>query len=117
VFLDGDATPLAMPPVVGWLLINPYRTTILRLALSSDWLIRKIYDSQCGPACPRLSAAEVETWRRPLQQPGFGSVIAHTRALVTVISTVSHPGVTSGGRKTLSMARAFSDDLLAQEPA
>jgi pimeloyl-ACP methyl ester carboxylesterase len=42
--------PLAMPPVVGWLLINPYRTTILRLALSLDWLIRKIYDSQAARA-------------------------------------------------------------------
>jgi len=78
VFLDGDATPLAMPPAVGWLLINPFRTSILRLGLSSDWLIRKVYDSQCGPACPRLSAAGVRTWRRPLQQPGFGSVMAYT---------------------------------------
>jgi hypothetical protein len=45
--------------------------------------------------------------------PGVGGLVL----FVTVISTVSHPGVTSAGRKTLSMARAFSDDLLAQEPA
>jgi pimeloyl-ACP methyl ester carboxylesterase len=78
VFLDGDATPLPVPSFAGWLVINPYRTTILRLALSSGWLIRKIYSSQCGPACPQLSPAGAETWRRPLQQPGFASVIAYT---------------------------------------
>jgi pimeloyl-ACP methyl ester carboxylesterase len=78
VFLDGDATPLTVPSVAGWLFINPYRTTVLRLALSSGWLIRTIYGSQCGPGCPQLSAAGVQTWRRPLQQPGFAAVIAYT---------------------------------------
>lgn len=78
VFLDGDATPLAAPSFAGWLLTDPFRTTILRLALSSSWLIRTIYGSQCGPACPRLTTAGVETWRRPLQQPGFGSAVAYT---------------------------------------
>jgi pimeloyl-ACP methyl ester carboxylesterase len=78
VFLDGDATPLAPPSFAGTLLINPFRTTILRLGLSSSWLIRTIYSSQCGPACARLSPAGVESWRRPLQQPGFESAIAYT---------------------------------------
>lgn len=78
VFLDGDATPLAPPSFAGALLINPFRTTILRLGLSSSWLIRTIYSSQCGPACARLSPAGVESWRRPLQQPGFESAIAYT---------------------------------------
>jgi pimeloyl-ACP methyl ester carboxylesterase len=78
VFLDGDATPLAVPSLAGALLINPYLTTIVRLALSSSWLIRQIYSSQCGPSCPRLTSAGVEAWRRPLQQPGFESVISYT---------------------------------------
>ncbi len=78
VFLDGDATPLGGPSFLGWLLINPYRTTILRLALGSDWLISRIYSSQCGPGCPALNAAGVETWRLPLQQPGFADEIAYT---------------------------------------
>jgi pimeloyl-ACP methyl ester carboxylesterase len=78
VFLDGDATPLAGPAFIGRLLINPYRTTIVRLALSSSWLIRRIYTSQCGPACPPLTAAGVQTWRQPLQQLGFASAIAYT---------------------------------------
>lgn len=78
VFLDGDATPLAGPGFLGALLINPFRTTVLRLALSQDWLIRKIYASQCGPGCPGLTAAGVATWRMPLQQPGFADYIAYS---------------------------------------
>jgi pimeloyl-ACP methyl ester carboxylesterase len=78
VFLDGDATPLRGPGFLGWLLVNPYRTSLLRLALSQDWLIRRLYGSQCGPACPDLSAAGVRTWRLPLQQPGFADEVAYT---------------------------------------
>jgi pimeloyl-ACP methyl ester carboxylesterase len=78
VFLDGDATPLGGPAFLGWLFVNPYRTTVLRLALSSSWLIRQLYSSQCGPGCPPLSAAGVETWRLPLQQPGFESEVAYS---------------------------------------
>ena len=78
VFLDGDALPLPGATAAGYLLIDPYRTSIVRLALSSSWLIRTIYSSQCGPLCPRLTAAGVETWRRPLQQPGFAAVLSYT---------------------------------------
>src|SRR5580692_10196980 len=78
VFLDGDATPLSGPRFLGWLLINPYRTSLLRLALSQDWLIRRLYDAQCGPLCPPLSAAGVRTWRLPLQQPGFAGAMTYT---------------------------------------
>jgi len=77
VFLDGDGTPLPFPPVIGWVLINPYRTTLARLVLSSSWLIRQIYQSQCGPDCRPLSAAGVQTWRRPLEQPGFLDEVAY----------------------------------------
>lgn len=78
LFLDGDATPLAGPSFLGWLLVNPYRTTLLRLALSQSWLIQRIYGSQCGPACPPLSPAGVETWRLPLEQPGFAAEAAYS---------------------------------------
>jgi hypothetical protein len=78
VFLDGDATPLGGPGFLGWLLTDPYRTSLLRLALSQDWLIRRLYNSQCGPLCPSLNAAGVETWRLPLQQPGFAGEVAYT---------------------------------------
>ncbi len=78
VFLDGDATPLGLPSLAGYLLINPFRTTILRLALRSSWFIRRIYASQCGPACPPLSAAALQSWRLPLEQPGFESEVSYT---------------------------------------
>jgi pimeloyl-ACP methyl ester carboxylesterase len=78
IFLDGDATPLGGPAFLGSLVINPFRTTLVRLALSSDWLIRAIYDSQCGPGCPRLTDQGVNTWRWPLEQPGFSAEIAYT---------------------------------------
>jgi pimeloyl-ACP methyl ester carboxylesterase len=79
IFLDGDAIGLGgAASLLGWLLINPYRTTILRLGLSSSWLIRTIYNTQCGPGCPPLTPAGVETWRQPLQQPGYESAAAYT---------------------------------------
>jgi len=75
VFLDGDATPLSAPwfigAVAGTLFINPYKTSVLRLALSQDGLIKGIYRSMCGPGCPQLDEAGVNTWRWPLEQPGF----------------------------------------------
>jgi pimeloyl-ACP methyl ester carboxylesterase len=77
VFLDGDATPLTGPGLLGDLLIDPFRTSVIRLALSSDSLIRSLYSSQCGPGCPSLSAAGVDTWRRPLEQPGFSAELAY----------------------------------------
>ncbi|MGH3294704.1 MAG: alpha/beta fold hydrolase [Trebonia sp.] len=56
VFLDGDATPLSAPPflsaIAGTLFINPYKTSVLRLALSQDWLIMNIYNPCAGPRAP-----------------------------------------------------------------
>jgi pimeloyl-ACP methyl ester carboxylesterase len=82
VFLDGDATPLSAPSFLGaiasTLFINPYKTSALRLALSQDWLIKNIYSSQCGPTCPQLNQAGVNTWRWPLEQPGFQTEITET---------------------------------------
>jgi len=78
VFLDGDATPLGGPGFLGWLLVNPYRTTLLRIALRQGWLIEKLYRSQCGPACPPLDSAGLQTWRLPLEQPGFSSELVYT---------------------------------------
>lgn len=78
VFLDGDALPLPSAAVGRYLVPNPFRTSLLRLGLSSNWLIRQLYSSQCGPQCPSLSAREVDTWRRPLLQPGFTTQIGYT---------------------------------------
>ena len=82
VFLDGDATPLGAPlflgAIAGTLFINPYKTSVLRLALSQDWLIKNIYNSLCGPTCPQLNEAGVNTWRWPLEQPGFQAEITYS---------------------------------------
>ena len=82
VFLDGDAIPLGAPSFLGaiasTLFINPYKVSVLRLALSQDWLIKDVYNSQCGPTCPQLDEASVRTWRWPLEQPGFQAEITYT---------------------------------------
>ncbi|MFE2064416.1 alpha/beta fold hydrolase [Streptomyces sp. NPDC059467] len=72
MLLDGDAldTGAGPPSALKYLLIDPYRTSLLRIGLRTDWLIRSVYDAQCGPACPRLDAAGLDQWRRPLQVPG-----------------------------------------------
>lgn len=79
MFLDGDGLPLSganHPPS----LINPYRTTLLRLVLRSDTAIKLIYGITCGPQCPALSPAGVQQWRRPFQvagaEPGIWQVLA-----------------------------------------
>jgi pimeloyl-ACP methyl ester carboxylesterase len=82
VFLDGDATPLGAPSAGGAiaaaLFVNPYKTSLLRLALSQDWLIRNLYDSLCGPTCPPLDEAGVNAWRWPLEQPGFQAEVTYS---------------------------------------
>ncbi|MFC0058265.1 alpha/beta fold hydrolase [Streptomyces actinomycinicus] len=77
MLLDGDAldTGAGPPPALTHLLIEPYRTSLLRLGLGTDALIRRMYDSQCGPACPPLDAAGLDQWRRPLRVRGAESAL------------------------------------------
>ena len=72
LLLDGDAlaTGAGQRNPVRYVVIDPYRTTFLRMATRTDALIRWVYDRQCGPRCPRLGAADVDVWRRPFQVPG-----------------------------------------------
>jgi pimeloyl-ACP methyl ester carboxylesterase len=75
MFLDGDA---GAPGTSGRIaltalrtvLVRPYRTTLMRLGLRSDRVVRTVYAMQCGPACPPLDAAGVRAWTRPYQVPG-----------------------------------------------
>jgi pimeloyl-ACP methyl ester carboxylesterase len=72
MFLDGDGLNTgagAKNPLTN-LFINPYRTTLFRLIVRSDTLIRTIYSAACGRDCPRLDTAGIDQWRRPLQVPG-----------------------------------------------
>jgi len=78
VFLDGDATGVSdVLGFLGYLFVNPYRTSLLRIALGQGWLIRDLYNAQCGPACPALTAAGVQTWALPLEQPGFAGELQY----------------------------------------
>ncbi|GAA3788463.1 hypothetical protein GCM10022403_023640 [Streptomyces coacervatus] len=72
MLLDGDAldTGAGPPSALKYVLIDPYRTSLLRLGLGVDWLIRSFYDAQCGPGCPRLDSAGLDQWRLPLRVPG-----------------------------------------------
>ena len=72
MLLDGDAlaTGAGSPTPLRYLVLPPLRTTVLRLAIGSDALIRSVYGRQCGPRCPELDAAGVDVWRRPFQVRG-----------------------------------------------
>jgi len=94
VFLDGDALPLDVGSGPR-LLVDPYRTALVRLALRSDGLVRRLYASQCGPTCAPLDAAGVDLWRRPLQQRGT------ERALLANASRGVIPAMTSEQLDTL----------------
>ncbi|HEV2345535.1 MAG TPA: alpha/beta hydrolase [Actinocrinis sp.] len=75
MFLDGDglATGAGQKTLLTKLFIEPYRTTLLRLVLHTDAVIRAVYSNMCGPTCPRLDSAGLAQWRRPLQVPGAES--------------------------------------------
>lgn len=85
MFLDGDGLPIPSPGVT-WVL-GPLRTSVLRWVLRSDWAIRTIYASECGPACPRLDAAGIERFRRPYQVAGA------EQGLWDTLDTVGGPGL------------------------
>ena len=72
VLLDGDAlaTGAGARSPVRFVVRPPWRTTVLRLAVRSDSVVRSVYGGQCGPRCPRLDAAGVDAWRRPFQVAG-----------------------------------------------
>lgn len=76
VFIDGDglSSGVGHPPP-SWVVFNPFRTTLMRVAIRSDWVIKEIYSTQCGPACPPLDAAGIQQWRLPLQVGGAESAL------------------------------------------
>lgn len=85
VFLDGDALDTGAgegSDKLRFVLRDPYRTTVTRLVVRSDWAIRSIYRAQCGPSCPRLDEAGVERWRRPFQMPGAEDALWSMQAVV-----------------------------------
>jgi pimeloyl-ACP methyl ester carboxylesterase len=73
MFLDGDGLPLpGGGSGVRHVIVPPYRTSLLRLVLSSGWLVQKLYNDVCSPDCP---APDVDQWTRPFRQPGAEKAI------------------------------------------
>ena len=72
LLLDGDAlaTGAGARSPLRHLVLPPFRTTLLRLAVGSDAVVRAVYGSQCGPRCPQLDAAGLDVWRRPFRVAG-----------------------------------------------
>ena len=123
MFLDGDAAPLPVPSFVGLLFTDPYRTTLLRLGLRSDWVVRQIYSSQCGPLCPPLNAAGIQLWRRPLQQSGtsraLSSMLRHgiptmTSAQLDTLRSLSIPKSVVFGSNDPQYARSAPGKVAAR---
>ena len=116
VFLDGDATPFSEPPLLGavasTLFINPYKTSVLRLALSQDWLIKDLYSSMCGPTCPALDEAGVNTWRWPLEQPGFQAEITYSmRHGITALTPAQFAALKAAAVPKLVVAGVGDPDM------
>jgi pimeloyl-ACP methyl ester carboxylesterase len=120
VFLDGDGLDTGAGAGANRLesvLVNPYRTTLLRLALSQDWLIRKIYDANCGPGCPTLDAAGVDQWRRPLEVAGAQdalwqelSIVGLPTARIAALATLRVPKVVVFGADDTVFAQSAPYD-------
>jgi pimeloyl-ACP methyl ester carboxylesterase len=120
MFLDGDGLPLPggggswLPQVI----LPPYRTTLYRMGLGSDWLIRHVYKATCGAGC---QAPDVDQWVRPFRQPGAEKAVwemmaggipavqadrlAHLRDVPVPTSVVFGALDTQGGNATETAAR------------
>ncbi len=71
VLLDGDALRGGGGPTfVRHLLVDPYFTSLYRLVLGSDWVVRKILRMAYGPEHPPLTQALVDRWTRPFSVSG-----------------------------------------------
>ncbi|WP_131761234.1 DHA2 family efflux MFS transporter permease subunit [Actinomadura fibrosa] len=115
-FLDGDALDTGAgegSDRLRFVLRDPYRTTLLRLAVRSDWVIRTIYGAQCGPSCARLDRAGLDQWRRPLQVPGA------ERALWEMQGVVGLPASRVAGLAGLAVPKAVvfgaDDDVFSSD--
>ena len=109
---------MTRPPrtaIAATLFTNPYKTSVLRLALSQGWLIKNIYNAMCGPTCPQLSKAGVNTWRWPLEQPGFQAEITYsmrygitamTSAQFTALKTADVPKLVVVGTNDPEMSHS-----------
>jgi pimeloyl-ACP methyl ester carboxylesterase len=81
VLLDGDA--LASGGSRGWLshlLVNPYYTTLFRLATGSDWLFGQVLGRAYGPEGTPPGAPSIAQWQRPFRVEGTADALRTTAA-------------------------------------
>jgi pimeloyl-ACP methyl ester carboxylesterase len=123
MFLDGDARPFPFPGFLRDLVVDPFRTSVLRAGLSSDWMIRQIYGTQCGPRCPDLTATDLDRWRRPLLQPGSEGAMWHmmeagipvlTDEQTDTLRDLPLPKSVAGGVDDPQFSRATAEDVAAR---
>lgn len=78
VLADGDARR-GGAGVPGWvrdLLVDPFRTSLIRLALGSDLVVRSVLHEVYGPHRPPIDARELDRWRRPFRVEGTEQALA-----------------------------------------
>jgi pimeloyl-ACP methyl ester carboxylesterase len=127
VMLDGDGTPYgAGPGFVHRLIVDPFFTAALRLAIHNPGLILdRIWSRLCGPRCPPLTGQELNGWVRPFEVAGAeGSMKSIVQApliglTVPQLSTIRVPAVVMRGHDDPSLtadgARAIYRWLQAKE--
>jgi pimeloyl-ACP methyl ester carboxylesterase len=65
VLLDGDALPVGGPHWLAYLALDPFYTSVFRIATGSDWIVGHALRSALGPNAPKQSHAALERWEKP----------------------------------------------------
>ena len=78
VLADGDARRggAGLPGWARGLLVDPFRTSLIRLALGSDYVVKMVLREVYGRHRPRLDARELERWRGPFRVEGTEHALA-----------------------------------------
>ena len=102
VLADGDARRggAGLP---GWardLLVDPFRTSLIRLALGSDLVVEQVLDEVYGPHRPRIDARELDRWRRPFRVEG-------TERALGVMASHAIPGLELAGLRAITTPSAL----------
>jgi pimeloyl-ACP methyl ester carboxylesterase len=77
VLVDGDALAGGGgPPILRDLIVDPYRTSVLRIVTGWDWAMRRIIRQAYAPDPVHIDKRELERWRRPLRVDGTEDALA-----------------------------------------
>jgi len=77
VLADGDALAGPGPPL--WarpLLVQPFRTSVIRLVSRSDLLLGAILERACGPGCAPPDGRALAAWQDPFRVAGSEAALA-----------------------------------------